>query len=122
MLFMSVFTVHLFLGGWTFFNIEFYISYVINFFGDIFNINLTGFAQFIGNTLVYILYFIKIFSIIYLFIAVRAAIPRYRYDQLMRIGWKYLLPVVFVSLIINIFVVYFFFPLDFGGGVIKKII
>lgn len=28
-----------------------------------------------------------------LFILVRAAYPRYRYDQLMRIGWKVFLPI-----------------------------
>lgn len=28
----------------------------------------------------------------YIFILVRAAIPRYRYDQLMRLGWKLILP------------------------------
>lgn len=37
-------------------------------------------------------FFIKIFSIIISFIWVRATLPRYRFDQLMFLGWKCLLP------------------------------
>ena len=45
---------------------------------------------------------IKVVFVLFFFIWVRAAFPRYRYDQLMRLGWKVLLPlslawVVFVS-------------------------
>ena len=44
----------------------------------------------------------KTVFVVFLFIWVRAAFPRYRYDQLMRLGWKVFLPislgwVVFVS-------------------------
>lgn len=35
---------------------------------------------------------IKIAFFLFLFIWVRAAFPRYRYDQLMRLGWKVYLP------------------------------
>jgi NADH-quinone oxidoreductase subunit H len=34
----------------------------------------------------------KIYFFLFLFIWVRAAFPRYRYDQLMRLGWKVFLP------------------------------
>jgi NADH-quinone oxidoreductase subunit H len=34
----------------------------------------------------------KVIFVIFLFIWVRAAFPRYRYDQLMRLGWKVFLP------------------------------
>lgn len=36
---------------------------------------------------------LKVVFVIFCFIWVRAAFPRYRYDQLMRLGWKVLLPV-----------------------------
>ncbi|OFW80030.1 MAG: NADH-quinone oxidoreductase subunit H [Alphaproteobacteria bacterium RIFCSPLOWO2_01_FULL_40_26] len=35
---------------------------------------------------------IKIFILLFCFIWVRATLPRYRYDQLMRLGWKVFLP------------------------------
>jgi NADH-quinone oxidoreductase subunit H len=35
---------------------------------------------------------IKIAFMVFVFVWVRAAYPRYRYDQLMRLGWKVLLP------------------------------
>jgi NADH-quinone oxidoreductase subunit H len=34
----------------------------------------------------------KIFTLLFCFIWVRATLPRYRYDQLMRLGWKVFLP------------------------------
>jgi NADH-quinone oxidoreductase subunit H len=40
----------------------------------------------------YILLGVKICIIVFLFVWVRAAFPRYRYDQLMRLGWKVFLP------------------------------
>jgi NADH-quinone oxidoreductase subunit H len=40
-----------------------------------------------------ILWFIaKVYFFLFLFVWVRAAFPRYRYDQLMRLGWKVFLP------------------------------
>lgn len=43
----------------------------------------------------FILFFIKIIMITLIFIWVRATLPRYRYDQLMMLGWKTLLPLMF---------------------------
>jgi NADH-quinone oxidoreductase subunit H len=37
-------------------------------------------------------FIIKICFVLFLFLLIRAAYPRYRYDQLMRIGWKVFLP------------------------------
>lgn len=44
---------------------------------------------------------IKLLFIIYIFIYVRAAFPRYRYDQLMRLGWKVFLPLALGLLLLN---------------------
>jgi NADH-quinone oxidoreductase subunit H len=54
---------------------------------------------------------VKIFFLLYLFILTRAALPRYRYDQLMQIGWKMILPIslaftTFYSCYIFLFIQY----------------
>jgi NADH:ubiquinone oxidoreductase subunit 6 (subunit J) len=44
-------------------------------------------------------FLIKSFVFLYIFIWVRATLPRYRYDQLMRLGWKVLIPLAIVNLV-----------------------
>jgi NADH-quinone oxidoreductase subunit H len=46
-------------------------------------------------------FLIKSFVFLYIFIWVRATLPRYRYDQLMRIGWKVLIPLAIVNLVVT---------------------
>ncbi len=41
---------------------------------------------------------IKVVALLFLFIWVRASIPRVRYDQLMNFGWRYLLPISLIYL------------------------
>lgn len=38
-------------------------------------------------------FLLKVFFVVFLFLLVRATFPRYRYDQLMRLGWKVFLPI-----------------------------
>ena len=47
------------------------------------------FLEFLPGAL---LFAIKILFFIFLFIFIRAILPRYRYDQLMSLGWKVFLP------------------------------
>jgi NADH-quinone oxidoreductase subunit H len=44
---------------------------------------------------------LKIFAFLFLFIWVRATLPRLRYDQLMSFGWKVLLPVATVNVLVT---------------------
>ena len=55
---------------------------------------------------------IKIISFLFLFVWVRAAFPRYRYDQLMRLGWKVLLPLslAWVVLVSGILITFEWLP------------
>ena len=50
-------------------------------------------------------FFIKLAIAIGLFIWIRATVPRLRYDQLMRFGWKVLLPVATLNAVITALVV-----------------
>ncbi len=70
MILMSSMTVILFMGGW-----------------------LPPFDIFPLNVVPGVIWFvIKVIFILFLFIWVRGTFPRYRYDQLMRLGWKIFLP------------------------------
>jgi NADH-quinone oxidoreductase subunit H len=46
-------------------------------------------------------FLIKSFVFLYIFIWVRATLPRYRYDQLMNIGWKVLIPLAIINLVVT---------------------
>lgn len=87
-IFMSALVVVLFLGGWT-----------ISFFGEVLNYNM------------YIAAFIfcfKLFFVLFFFIWIRATFPRYRYDQLMTLGWKWYLPLSLSFLFFNVSILYMF--------------
>ena len=70
MILMSAMTVILFLGGW----LPLFDVYPLNIIPGV------------------IWFTIKIMFVLFLFIWVRGTFPRYRYDQLMRLGWKVFLP------------------------------
>lgn len=81
---MSFLIVILFLGGWL----------------PIFNID---FLFFLPKEVWIIL---KALFIIYLFILIRGTLPRYRYDQLMILGWKIFLPLSLSYLLLYIILYY----------------
>ena len=93
MIIMCILNVLLFWGGWL----------VPSFLLSSYTI-LTSY----NSLCVMIILIIKILFYFFLFILVRAVFPRYRYDQLMDLGWKVYLPIVSVFFwfhfsIINIF-------------------
>ncbi|MDQ7947484.1 MAG: NADH-quinone oxidoreductase subunit NuoH [Pedobacter sp.] len=47
------------------------------------------------------IFFLKIFTFIFFFMWVRWTIPRFRYDQLMNLGWKGLIPLAIINIIIT---------------------
>ena len=46
-------------------------------------------------------FFVKVLAFIFFFILLRGAMPRYRYDKLMNLGWKVLIPVALVWLLVT---------------------
>jgi NADH-quinone oxidoreductase subunit H len=49
----------------------------------------------------WIWFLLKTFIWLYVFLWVRATLPRYRYDQLMRLGWKVLIPLAIANLVVS---------------------
>ncbi len=50
-------------------------------------------------------FFLKLFACVSVFIWLKATLPRLRYDQLMRFGWKVLLPVATLNALVTAFLV-----------------
>jgi NADH-quinone oxidoreductase subunit H len=74
----------LFLGGWT----------------SPFGHWLPEPTNIILQAIIPLLWFVsKVFFFLFLYIWVRGTLPRFRYDQLMGYGWKYLLPVAMLNIV-----------------------
>ena len=88
---VSVMCTVLFLGGW-------YVPGLSHVFevGSI-PYAIVSHAAFIG----------KICAFLFFYIWVRGTLPRFRFDQLMNFGWKFLLPLALANVIVTIVVVYF---------------
>jgi NADH-quinone oxidoreductase subunit H len=61
-------------------------------------------GAFIHAVLPILWFVVKVLAFLLLFIWVRGTLPRFRYDQLMSFGWKFLLPVAMANIIITSFV------------------
>jgi NADH-quinone oxidoreductase subunit H len=48
---------------------------------------------------------LRVFVFLFIYIWVRGTLPRFRYDQLMAFGWKFLLPVAIANLVVTALVV-----------------
>ncbi|MGC2235477.1 MAG: NADH-quinone oxidoreductase subunit NuoH [Pyrinomonadaceae bacterium] len=88
---VSVMCTVLFLGGW-------YVPGLSHIF-DVGSIPyaLVSHVAFIG----------KICAFLFFYIWVRGTLPRFRFDQLMNFGWKFLLPLALANVILTIVIVYF---------------
>jgi NADH-quinone oxidoreductase subunit H len=62
------------------------------------NVAFLSFLDFIPSWTWFLL---KSFVFLYIFVWVRATLPRYRYDQLMRLGWKILIPLAIANLVLT---------------------
>jgi len=58
-------------------------------------------GPFLPASLGWIWFLIKISALLFFYIWMRWTLPRYRYDQLMQFGWKFLLPVAVVNLLVT---------------------
>jgi len=60
------------------------------------------------ESLGWIWFLIKVGAILFFYVWMRWTLPRYRYDQLMRFGWKVLLPVAVINLLVTAAAVLYF--------------
>ena len=51
---------------------------------------------------------VKVYFFLFLFFWIRATLPRLRYDQLMRFGWKVMLPIALGNIVVTAIAAYFF--------------
>ncbi len=84
----------LYLGGFNYPGMDFVYSKLVGSFGEVTGHNL---ATALGTLTL----FLKIFFFIFLFMWIRWTLPRFRYDQLMNVAWKWMMPVAIVNLIIT---------------------
>jgi NADH-quinone oxidoreductase subunit H len=47
------------------------------------------------------IFFAKIFFFIFFFMWIRWTIPRFRYDQLMKMGWNVLIPLAIINIVLT---------------------
>jgi NADH-quinone oxidoreductase subunit H len=62
-------------------------------------------GPFLPAGLGWIWFLIKIAALLFFYIWMRWTLPRYRYDQLMEFGWKWLLPLAVINLLVTAVVV-----------------
>ena len=74
----------LFLGGWT------------NPFGNLFGTSHNIFVQALMPLFWFVL---KVFAFLFLYVWVRGTLPRFRYDQLMNFGWRWLMPLAILNIV-----------------------
>ena len=79
----SAVAVTLFFGGWHFFGVE------------------TVGGPFWSGVISFGIFFVKTAFFLFVFIWVRWTLPRFRYDQLMNLGWKFLLPVTLTTIVVT---------------------
>lgn len=105
MVLMSALFVVFFLGGS-------YPSYF--FFGLLSNIKELSWFSYITNiTLGPLIFSLKVSFVCYFFILVRSMLPRYRYDQLMSLNWKNLLPLTLGFLVFSSSIIFSFNLVDY---------
>jgi NADH-quinone oxidoreductase subunit H len=75
------------------------------FFGGWHGPAIPGAPAIVQGLLPVVYFAIKVLFFIFLYIWIRGTLPRFRYDQLMAFGWKFLLPLAIANIIVTSFIV-----------------
>ena len=65
-------------------------------------------GPFLPESLGWIWFLIKVAALLFFYVWMRWTLPRYRYDQLMKFGWKILLPIAVINLLVTAAAVLYF--------------
>lgn len=90
----ALFVTVLYLGGW---NLS--IPYIL--VPEIFDINITKVDKVFGTILSIFITLAKTYLFLFIPIATRWTLPRLRMDQLLNLGWKFLLPISLGNLLLT---------------------
>lgn len=96
---VSVMCVTLFLGGWYIPGLDWLARQTDLVW--LFGVGSVGYAL-----VSHVGFLLKIFAFLFLYIWVRGTLPRFRFDQLMNFGWKFLLPVALGNVILTVILVF----------------
>jgi NADH-quinone oxidoreductase subunit H len=80
----SALIVTLFLGGWQF-------PYLESF----------GLPPFLVSVLQVLVFVVKVLGVLFFYMWIRWTIPRFRYDQLMNLGWKVMIPMALLNIVLT---------------------
>jgi len=95
---VSAITVTLFFGGWQ-------VPYLM---ADGFHFpwgSTAALSNWAVTLLQFISFTLKVMFFLWLQMTIRWTLPRFRYDQIMRLGWKYLLPISLVNILLTGFII-----------------
>lgn len=83
----------LYFGAYNYPGMDFVREFLIGKLGDTTGHNI---ATLLGTGI----FFIKIFMFIFTFMWIRWTLPRFKYEQLMRLGWQWMVPLAMVNLVV----------------------
>ena len=96
----------LFLGGWGFFGLSWLSS----------QLSGSALGQILVGLISFAIFFAKVVVLIFFFMWVRWTLPRFRWDQLMKLGWHVLIPIALANIIgTALFLEYVASRFGFGG-------
>jgi NADH-quinone oxidoreductase subunit H len=75
------------------------------FFGGWHGPHIPGLPPLLQSLLPVFWFALKVFFFIFLYIWIRGTLPRFRYDQLMAFGWKFLLPLAIANIVVTSLIV-----------------
>ena len=80
-------------GAYNYPGMDFVYGQLVGWFGEVAGHNV---ATLLGT----VVFFLKIFMFIFTFMWIRWTLPRFKYEQLMKLGWQWMVPLAVVNLIV----------------------